>query len=404
MAGASLRLLANLKAVSVKFGFYSCMSGVPWGGSEELWWRTARRMQSSGHEICVNYKWWPEPARQLQELVAAGGQVWYREAPRSFWERQRESVKRFLRPSERKRGGWIDQARPEAVLITLGYHPDRIPIADELHERRIPYAINVQAASHFFFIHSDCVPAYRRWYQNAARVFFVSAENQHKLETNLAFKLENAEIVDNPFNVDPNRVVGWPDPDDVFRLACVGRIHFQSKGQDLILDALRRNFWRDKPIEITFFGKDQGNQRQLEDLIRLYGLESQVRIAGFEADVSGIWESNHALLLPSRYEGAALVVVEAMLSNRIVIATDTGRNSELIDHGRTGFIAAGATTDLVDQALREAWQARQQWREMGLEAGRSIRQRYSVDPIADYAHKLLQLGQQPARQPTSAQI
>ncbi|MFO0220019.1 MAG: glycosyltransferase family 4 protein [Planctomycetota bacterium] len=380
------------------------MSGVPWGGSEELWWRTARRMQSSGHEICVNYKWWPEPARQLQELVATGGQVWYREAPRSFWERQRESVKRFLRPSERKRGGWIDQARPEAVLITLGYHPDRIPIADELHERRIPYAINVQAASHFFFIHSDCVPAYRRWYQNAARVFFVSAENQHKLETNLAFKLENAEIVDNPFNVDPKRVVGWPDSDDVFRLACVGRIHFQSKGQDLILDALRRNFWRDKPIEITFFGKYQGNQRQLEDLIRLYGLESQVRIAGFEADVSGIWESHHALLLPSRYEGAALVVVEAMLSNRIVIATDTGRNSELIDHGRTGFIAAGATTDLVDQALREAWQARQQWREMGLEAGRSIRQRYSVDPIADYAHKLLQLGQQPARQPTSAQI
>ncbi|MFN6111041.1 MAG: glycosyltransferase family 4 protein [Planctomycetota bacterium] len=380
------------------------MSGVPWGGSEELWWRTARRMQSSGHEICVNYKWWPEPARQLQELVATGGQVWYREAPRSFWERQRESVKRFLRPSERKRGGWIDQARPEAVLITLGYHPDRIPIADELHERRIPYAINVQAASHFFFIHSDCVPAYRRWYQNAARVFFVSAENQHKLETNLAFKLENAEIVDNPFNVDPKRVVGWPDSDDVFRLACVGRIHFQSKGQDLILDALRRNFWRDKPIEITFFGKDQGNQRQLEDLIRLYGLESQVRIAGFEADVSGIWESHHALLLPSRYEGAALVVVEAMLSNRIVIATDTGRNSELIDHGRTGFIAAGATTDLVDQALREAWQARQQWREMGLDAGRAIRQRYSVDPIADYAHKLLQLGQQPARQPTSAQI
>jgi glycosyltransferase involved in cell wall biosynthesis len=379
------------------------MSGVPWGGSEELWWRTARRLQSAGHEVCVNYKWWPEPARQLQELIAAGGQVWFREAPRSFWERQRESVKRFLRPSERKRGGWIDQARPEAVLITLGYHPDRIPIADELHERRIPYAINVQAASHFFFIHSDCVPAYRRWYQNAARVFFVSAENQHKIETNLALKLTNAEIVDNPFNVDPNRVVAWPESDDVFRLACVGRIHFQSKGQDLILDALRRNFWRDKPIEVTFFGKDQGNQRQLEDLIRLYGLEAQVRVAGFETDVSGIWENHHALLLPSRYEGAALVVVEAMLSNRMVIATDTGRNSELIDHGKTGFIASGATTDLVDQTLREAWQARQQWREMGLEAGRSIRQRYSVDPIADYAHKLLQLGQQPVRQPAPAQ-
>ena len=388
----------------MKLGFYSCMSGVPWGGSEELWWRTARRLQASGHEVCVNYKWWPEPAKQLQELVAAGGQVWYREAPRSFWERQRESVKKFLRPSQRKKGGWIDQARPESVLITLGYHPDRIPIADELFERRIPYAINVQAASHFFFIHSDCVPSYRRWYQNASRVFFVSEENQQKLETNLAMKLQNAEIVDNPFNVDPKRQVAWPEDDGVFRLACVGRIHFQSKGQDLILDALRRNFWRDKPIEVSFFGKDQGNLRQLEDLIRLHGLESQVRIAGFETDVSGIWKTHHALLLPSRYEGAALVVVEAMLSNRIVIATDTGRNSELIDHGKTGFIAAGATTDLIDQAMRDAWQVRQRWREMGEEAGRAIRERYSIDPIADYAEKLLNLGRPAVRESTAASL
>jgi glycosyltransferase involved in cell wall biosynthesis len=93
-----------------------------------------------------------------------------------------------------------------------------------------------------------------------------------------------------------------------------------------------------------------------------------------------------------------------MLSNRIVIATDTGRNSELIDQGKTGFIAAGATTDLIDQAMRDAWQVRQRWREMGEEAGRAIRERYSIDPIADYAEKLLNLGRPAVRQSSAASL
>lgn len=369
------------------------MSGVPWGGSEELWWRTARRLQAAGHQVCVNFKWWPEPASQLQALAGSGAEIWYREAPRSYWQRQRDRLRNWWHAKPHRDLGWLESARPDAVLITLGYHPDRIPIADELYQRRIPYAINVQAASHFFFIHSDCLPSYRRWYQNATRVFFVSEENQHKLETNLAMKLDNAEIVDNPFNVDPAVEVEWPEDNGTFRLACVGRIHFQSKGQDLIVDALRRTYWREQPIEINFYGKDQGNACQLEELIKLHGLGDQVRIAGFENDVSEIWRNNHALLLPSRYEGAALVVVEAMFSNRIVIATDTGRNAELIDHGKTGFIAPGPTVDLLDQTLRDAWQVRKAWREMGWEAGRAVRQRYSADPVADFAAKLLRLSQ-----------
>lgn len=367
------------------------MSGVPWGGSEELWWRTARRMQAAGHEVCVNFKWWPEPAKQLQMLEADGGKIWYRDSPTSFWQRQLHRFSGLLGSANGRAALWSDAVKPDAVLITLGYHPDRIPVVEEFIARKIPYAINIQAASNFFFIHSDCLPQYRRWYEHAARVYFVSEENQNKMETNLAMKLQNAEIVDNPFNVDPATVVDWPLSEDVFRVACVGRVHFQSKGQDLVIDALRRNFWRDQPIEIQFYGKDQGNAQQLNDLIQLYGLEDQVRFAGFEDDVSEIWRNHHALLLPSRYEGAALVVVEAMLSNRIVIATDTGRNSELVDHGKTGFIAAGATVDLLDQALREAWQVRSTWREMGRLAGKTIRERYSVDPVQDFADKLLNL-------------
>ncbi len=368
------------------------MSGVSWGGSEELWWRTARLLQKQGHSICVNFKWWPEAAWHLKQIEENGGELFYRDQPASFWQIQR---KRLRSIGKRKNGknadSWIVRTKPDLVLATLGYHPDRVHVADECMAANVPYAINVQSASNFFFIPGDCVEQYRKWYRNAARVFFVSEENRHKVETNLAMELPNSEIVDNPFNVDRNAKVRWPEPDGTLRLACVGRLHFQSKGQDLIVDVLRRPHWKDRNIEVHFYGHDQGNGRQLKDLIARYGLEKQLKIAGFENMVSKIWEQCHGLLLPSRYEGAALVVVEAMLSNRMAITTDTGRNRELIDDGLSGFIAPGATIDLLDQALERAWNSRDRWQEMGELAGKRIRERYSKDPIAEFAKRLERL-------------
>ncbi len=371
------------------------MSGVPWGGSEELWWKTARWLQNQGHEIRVNFKWWPEPAWHLKKLAEHGAELHFRDPPQpaaSFW---RDPLGWLRSPPTNGHPpaapAWTATARPEVVLVTLGYHPDRIPVADECIDAGIPYAINVQSASNFFFIHSDCVDQYRRWYREARRVFFVSEENRHKVETNLAMRLDNAEIVANPFNIDRELEVDWPAEDGVFRLGCVGRIHFQSKGQDLIIDVLRQDKWRNRPLEVHFFGHDQGNLRQLTDLIAMYGLEGQLKIRGFERDVARIWQQCHGMLLPSRYEGAALVVVEAMLCRRMPVTTDTGRNSELIDDGVSGFIALAASVEMLDQALERAWQARADWQAMGELAGRHIRERYPADPIAEFAQRIKSL-------------
>ena len=374
----------------MKLGFYSCMSGIPWGGSEVLWWRTARRLQENGHQVAVNYKWWPEPAQQLLELQSAGGDVWFRNQPKTFLESKTENLKKFFSKNG-QRESWIGSSRPDAVLITLGYHPDRIPIADECARWNVPYAINVQSASSFYFIHSDNLEKYRRWYKGAAKVYFVSDENHLKLQNNLAIKLENTEIIANPFNVAHDASPTWPKFDSVFKLAVVGRFHFQSKGQDLIIDAMRQAKWKDRSIEITFYGHDQGQLPQLTDLITMHGLEKQLKIGGFVDRVEEIWENNHALLLPSRYEGAPLVVIEAMLCNRMVIGTNIGRNEELIDDGESGFIAEGPTVKLVDDALERAWAQRENWQQMGLLAGQHIRQRYPADPIAEFADRLLSL-------------
>ncbi|MGB1931219.1 MAG: glycosyltransferase family 4 protein [Mariniblastus sp.] len=365
----------------MKFGFYSCMSGMPWGGSEVLWQRTARLLQRSGHEVAVNFKWWPYKAPTLQHLEDHGASLWLRDPP------PRPLLNRILSSDPQKKC-WLDVEKPDAVLITLGYHPDAIPIADECYRRGIPYGINIQCASNSFFIHGDRLEEYRRWYRNAKKVYFVSEENQLKLENNIASKLDNAEIIANPFNVSHDANPAWPETDSGFQVALVGRVHFQSKGQDIIVDVMRQPKWRKRSLKIVFYGHDQGNKLQLLELIKLHGLEDQLVFHGFSDSVEEIWENNHALLLPSRYEGAPLVVIEAMLCNRIAITTDIGRNRELMDDNDSGFVAMGTSVELLDEALERAWQKRHQWREMGVLAGKHIRERYSDDPVRDFAEAL----------------
>lgn len=361
------------------------MSGMPWGGSEVLWQRTARLLQLGGHEVAVNFKWWPYKAPTLQHLEDHGATLWLRDKP------PRPLMKRMFSSNGSKKN-WLDVEKPDAVLVTLGYHPDPVPIADQCLERSIPYAINIQCASNFFFIHGDRLEDYRRWYRNAEKVFFVSEENQRKLENNIAMKLENAQIIANPFNVSYDANPAWPTTEPEFRIALVGRVHFQSKGQDIVVDVMRQPKWKKRALKVVFYGHDQGNKRQLMELIKLHGLEKQLVFHGFSDSVESIWEENHALLLPSRYEGAPLVVIEAMLCNRIAITTDIGRNRELMDDNESGFVALGASVELLDEALERAWQKRQQWREMGQLAGQHIRERYSDDPVRDFAEDLKQIG------------
>lgn len=373
----------------LKFGFYSCMSGVPWGGSEELWWRSARLLQTQGHEVAVNYKWWEKQADQITEIHDHGATLFLRDKPaKNFWYSRLLNLFRTIKPKDGTDESWLEKERPDTVLFSLGYHPDRIRLAKECQRLNIPYTINVQCASSSVFIHESIMEEFRNAYHNAHKVLFVSKENQEKLETNMATKLTNAEIVANPFNVRHDADPQWPE-EDIFRLACVGRIHFVSKGQDLLVHVLRREKWQNRPIKITLYGKNQGNKKQLEELIKLYNLEDKIGFGGFTRNVEEIWEANHALFLPSRYEGAALVVIETMLCNRIVVTTDTGRNRELLRDGETGFIAHAANADLLDDALERAWQKRDQWRELGKQAGKDIRENYTSNPIGDFTDHLV---------------
>ena len=370
-----------------RIAFFSTMSEVPWGGSEVLWSRAAQRLAGEGVRVAANTVWWPQTPGAIAELRRSGVR-WFPRKPTGRRMNPRTRVEAWARTADWQRRSWLRRFGADFMVISQGCHIAGHNVARVCRKKGIPYAMIVQSASEGDWPDDGDAEKLAQAYENAAMVFFVADENRKLTETQLGLRLPRFEVVWNPFQVDYDARPPWPDESGELRLACVGRLEPRAKGQDLLFGVLRREKWRNRPVSVSLFGHG-GNAIQLQKLARRDGLDN-VHFAGFSTDIEALWSSHHALVLPSRYEGTPLVVVEAMLCGRPCIVTPAaGRN--LVSDGASGFVAQAPTVDLLDDAMERAWQQRDSLKQLGQRAASSIRDVLPRDPVGQLAEKLLAL-------------
>lgn len=78
-----------------------------------------------------------------------------------------------------------------------------------------------------------------------------------------------------------------------------------------------------------FVGDGKGRDR-VENAIKAHGLQSRVRLAGFQADVRPYLELMDCVVIPSRVEGFCLVALEAMAAGVPVVASRSGALPEVL--------------------------------------------------------------------------
>ena len=79
--------------------------------------------------------------------------------------------------------------------------------------------------------------------------------------------------------------------------------------------------------------------RRLAGMLQL----DQVHFRGHVANIKEVWEQNHLLVLPSRYEGLPLALVESMWCGRPAVVTEVAGNTEVCVDNVTGFVAPAPT-------------------------------------------------------------
>jgi glycosyltransferase involved in cell wall biosynthesis len=372
------------------------MYGHAWGASEMLWSDTAERLAHDGHRVDASVAHWPRQRPALAKLSNAGVGVW--ERPPSLVPLWLKALQKagagvpddMLRKPLRK---WLASTRADLVCVSNGdvaSGADWLAVCERLGLRYV----NVAQANHEqFWVPDEGAAELRRVFSAACKCFFVSEGNLKLFEKQIAQRLTNAEIVRNPYKVPWDVDCPWNAEPEIWNLACIGRLEPYPKGQDLLIEVLARPEWRERPLSVSIYGEGAWAQT-LERLAALHGISDRVRFCGYVDDIRAVWATHHALVVPSRFEGLPLVVVEAMLCSRPVIATDVAGHGELIDDGITGFLAEAPTVPLLAAAMERAWNRRGEWRTMGEAASRRVRERVPRDPPGTFASRLVALAAQ----------
>lgn len=383
-----------------RFVFFSSCPH-PWGGSEELWAGAAALLAEGGHSVTI-FKTCVAPNHpRICRLLALGCHIrdlhqvclpsWIR-LPKSLVRLTgRGPAQRVIRPLVRTH---LANLNPDLVVVSQGANFDGLAYSDLCRISGRPYVvISQKATDHLWPPDKDRI-VMRSAFQAALRCYFVSQHNLQLTECQIGETLMNAEIVRNPYLVSGTHLP-WPDTQDhSIKLACVARLETGEKGQDILLQVLARQPWRNRNLSVSFFGTGH-NGEALHELARRFALKN-VDFPGFVSDVESIWKTHHALVLPSRTEGLPLALIEAMMCDRFGIVTNEGGTSEAVEEGRTGFIANSAKVDELDHAMERAWAAREEWESIGKAAGIAARTMVPPDPVASFTAKLLELVDSPA--------
>lgn len=376
----------------MRFAFISTLLGRPWpwGGSEELWSRSAIYLTEQGNGVSVSLHGWAPQDPNIERLRKHGLQVYLR-------VEHHPVARRALRILVRDRtdlglaeyGRFLSKNTPELVVISDCNALPPIDLLELCALRGLPFVCISQVNREGWWPSDSLADRYRSALAAAARCFFVSEANWRLAERQISGSISNAEIVRNPFNVPFNAAPMWPtpEPEEELRLACVARLDPSAKGQDLLFQALATPQWRSREWLLSLYGEGPVS-KGLMWLANSFGLADHVRLVGHVPDVIGIWAEHHALVLPSRFEGMPLALVEAMLCGRPAIATDVAGHREIIEDGVTGFLAEAPSVPALQRTLERAWKRRAKLRSMGEAASRRIRLLVPEDPVLVFSERL----------------
>lgn len=360
----------------MRLGIVSTNSLVPWGGSEELWQATARRALSEGDQVSLWLYRWPRIPAPVSRLVDEGASLHLRALPQQ--NRLRKALVYAAVKTADRRGPsprlsafrGLERARPDVVCVNQGdvYSTVRenTMLVRWLRRSGTPYVILChQASDDQILLERDRRRA-RALFAGAHRSVFVADGNRATAQRQFATELPNAVVAGSPADLAAGETPPWPAGERM-ELAVVGRMHVFAKGQDVLFEALATSEWRSRDWGLSLFGEGW-DLRYLHELAGHYGLEERVTFRGVVSDIRAVWERHHLLVMPSRAEGVALALVEAMLCGRPAVVTDVGDQARWVTDGETGFVSPAPTVSALRPALERAWRTRADWQQIGQRA------------------------------------
>ncbi len=168
--------------------------------------------------------------------------------------------------------------------------------------------------------------------------------------------------------------------DDDFVWIAVGRFD-PPKDYPKMLQAFAQ-VWKEKPKVRLFIVGDGPLRPEMEILAKKLGIDSQVKFLGIRKDVPDLLNAADAYVMSSAWEGMPMVLLEAASTGLPIVATDVGGNSEIVVHGKTGFLVPPRDPNALAKAMLELMNlSEDERRKMGEEARKHMEANFSLGQV-----------------------
>lgn len=169
---------------------------------------------------------------------------------------------------------------------------------------------------------------------------------------------------------------GWGfDPQDIV-IGMVGKV-CEEKGQREAILALgkmgKSSAWK---LLIVGKVKSKGYFKELKDICERYGLKERVVFAGFRRDVLSVLSLMDCLLVASRTESFGRTIIEAMAVKTPVIAVSAGGISEIITHGKNGFLLKSRDVEEIKNTIVSVLHNRDACKQVVNEGYRTVKEKF----------------------------
>lgn len=170
--------------------------------------------------------------------------------------------------------------------------------------------------------------------KKADSVIVVSKEN--KEDAVLQYQIEQEKIHVIHHGIDLERFS--PGFSSEKRILFVGRLH-ERKGVDRLLEAFSDVIKVMPDTKLRIVGRGE-KEKDLRRLAKEKNITQAVEFTGFieEEDLPRQYKESSLFVLPSRYEGFGIVLLEAMASGLPVLCFETGAAKEIVRDGWNGYI------------------------------------------------------------------
>jgi glycosyltransferase involved in cell wall biosynthesis len=342
------------------------------GGAERLLATLLPRLDRARFEASVAYLYGDAPLRP--ELEAAGLRV------TKLDSRGKLDVTAFSRLVELLRRERFDILHTHLIQADLmGYFAAR--------RARAPVVVSTKHNTHYFRSHAPWLSRLDAFVnRRLTRIVAVShAVREHYVQTQ---RLDPAriEVIHNGIELERFRgarplarsALGLRDDE---RFVCAVGSLTEKKGHDVLLRAWGDVKNRQPNARLALVG-DGPLRAELERTVEALGLRASVSFLGRRPDVPEILRAADLFVLPSRWEGFGIAVVEAMAAGAPVVASSVDGVREIVRDQQDGLLVppgeAGRLAEAVAALLADPARAKQL-----ADSARQRAEEFSIQATAD---------------------